>query len=323
MEISARWSIVVCLVFSAAAAQAQPFPTKPVRIISGQTAGGVSDLFARALAIDLAPAIGGTIYVENHAGADGSIGAKFCAEAAPDGHTICILNNESMVINPLIYPNIKLDPLADLAPITRLFYVTQVLSVTAELDVRSFTALAALAHAKPRTLSYSTASLSKVAFMQDFKVTRGTDIVRVPFKGGGDAVNGMLSGVTPITIIGIANVLPYLQNGAFVGLAVDGDRRSPLMPDIPTFKEQGLSRYPMLASFTMHAPAKTPAAIIDKFYSAIAQVAGRPEFQDKYMIARGLVPVLDAPAHLAEQLLLDKAEGREVVIGSGLHPNVK
>jgi len=321
-----QWPLALTLVVllaPAPAAAADEYPSNPIRVIASQSPGGLSDIFIRALVIGLAPVVGGTLFVENHSGADGSIGAKACADAKPDGYTICILNGESMVINPLIYKNMSFDPLKDIVPVTRLFYLTQVFAVTADLHVKTLKELAALGKAKPKTFTYTAPSLSKVAFMEKFNKDNDTDFVRVPFKGGGDATTGMLNGTTPISVLGIANVLQFLRNGRFVGLAVDGDNRSPLMPDIPTFKEQGFNVHTMVASFAIHAPAGTPAPIIDKLNKAIVQVASKPEFQEKYMIQRGLVPVLNTPEQFAKQLQIDKVEGHDVVVGSGLYPDVK
>ncbi len=323
-KLMRRWPLALAALLACALpAAAQNYPDKPIRIVASQSPGGLSDIFVRALATVLGPALGGTLFVENHAGADGSIGAKACADSKPDGYTVCILNGESMVINPLIYKNMNLDPLKDLAPVIRLFYLTQVFAVTADLHVKTLKELAALGKSKPKTFTYTAPSLAKVAFMEDFNKTQGTDFVRVPFKGGGDATTSMLNGTTPISILGIANVLQFLRNGQFVGLAVDGDNRSPLMPDIPTFKQQGFNVHTMVASFAIHAPAGTPAPIIDKLNKAIVQVASKPEFREKYMIQRGLVPVLDTPEQFAKQLQIDKVEGHDVVVGSGLYPDVK
>jgi tripartite-type tricarboxylate transporter receptor subunit TctC len=319
-----QWPLaLVALLASALPAAADNYPDKPIRVVASQGPGGLSDVFMRALAAELGPALGGTVVVENHSGAEGSIGAKVCADAKPDGYTICILNGESMVINPLIFKNMTLDPLKDLTPITRLFYLTQVFAVTSDLNVKSFKDLAAAAKAKPKTLTYMAPSLSKVAFMEKFNKDNGTDFVRVPFKGGGDAVNSMLSGTTQVTIIGIGNVMQFLRNGKIVGLAVDGDKRSPLMPDIPTFKELGFTVHVMSASFAIHAPAGTPKPIIDRLNKEIVKIASNPEFQKRHMTPRGLVAVLDTPEHFAKQLQIDKVEGHDVVVGSGLYPDVK
>jgi tripartite-type tricarboxylate transporter receptor subunit TctC len=190
------------------------------------------------------------------------------------------------------------------------------------LGVKSFDELAALARAKPKTLVYMAPSLSKVAFMEYFNKTKGVDFVRVPFKGGGDAVNNMLSGTTPVVIFGIGNVMQYMRDGRVVGLAVDGGRRSPLAPEIPTFEELGYTVHVMAASFGIHAPAGTPKPIVDKLHAAITKAASGPEFQQRHMIPRGLLPVLDTPAQFEKQLEIDRAAGVEIVKGSGLYPDL-
>jgi tripartite-type tricarboxylate transporter receptor subunit TctC len=168
-----------------------------------------------------------------------------------------------------------------------------------------------------------TPSLSKVAFMEHFNQTKGVDFVRIPFKGGGDAVNSMLSGTTPVAIFGIGNVIEYVRNGKILGLAVDGGKRSPLSPDIPTFEELGYTVHVMAASFGIHAPAGTPKPIVDRLHRDIVKIASAPEFQQRHMIPRGLLPVLDTPEQFAKQLELDRLAGIEIVKASGLYPDVK
>jgi tripartite-type tricarboxylate transporter receptor subunit TctC len=196
-------------------------------------------------------------------------------------------------------------------------------AVNASLHVHSFAELAALAKAKPNSLNYMAPSLSKVAFMQAFNKQNGVDIVRVPFKGGGDAVNSMLTGTTQIAIFGIGNLVPFIRAGKIVGLAIDGDTRSPLAPEIPTFKEVGYKEHIAATFFGIYAPAGTPKPIIDKLNKMIATVATKPDFEQKFLINRGLTPVFDSADHFAKALVDDRAEGRAVVKASGLHPNVK
>jgi tripartite-type tricarboxylate transporter receptor subunit TctC len=149
-------------------AAAQNYPTRPIRAIASQGPGGLSDLFMRALGDQLGPALGTSIVVEDRVGAEGTIGAKACAEAAPDGYTICILPGETITINPIIQSNADFDPAKSLVPITKPYYLTQVFAVNASLHVKSFPELKALAKAKPGTLNYMAPSLSKVAFMEEF-----------------------------------------------------------------------------------------------------------------------------------------------------------
>lgn len=317
-------SIVVALAFLAlpAAAVAQDFPARPIRAIASQGPGGLSDLFMRAVAQGVGAAHLGTLVVEDRVGAEGTIGAQACAAAAPDGYTICILPGEAMTINPVIQPS-DFDPAKALTPITRPYYLTQMLAVTAALHLHSLADLAALAKAKPNALNYMAPSLSKVAFMQAFNKANDANIVRVPFKGGGDAVNSMLTGATQIAIFGIGNLVPFLRSGKVSGLAIDGDARSPLAPDVPTFKEVGYTKHITATFFGIYAPAGTPKPIVDKLNKMIATVATKPAFEQKFLIDRGLEPVFDSADHFAKALVADRAEGRAVVKASGLYPDVK
>jgi tripartite-type tricarboxylate transporter receptor subunit TctC len=306
-----------------AIASAQDFPSRPIRAIASQGPGGLSDLFMRGIASAMGAAHLGTLVVEDRAGAEGTVGAKACAEAAPDGYTICILPGNAITTNPIIHPEDDFDPTKALVPITRAYYLTQVFAVNASLGVKSFAQLAALAKAKPNSLNYMAPELSKVAFMQQFDKKNGIDIVRVPFKGGGDAVNSMLTGTTQIAIFGIGNLVPFLRAGKIVGLAVDGDARSPLAPDIPTFKEVGYTEHISATFFGIYAPAGTPKPIVDKLYKMIAEVGAKPDFQKKFLISRGLTPVFSSPDQFAKELPADLAEARAVVKASGLYPDIK
>ena len=180
-----------------------------------------------------------------------------------------------MVINPIIFKNMSLDPKTELVHVTRLFYLTHVFAVNASLNVKTFDELAALAKSKPKTMNYLTPSLSKVAFMEEFNKKHGIDFVRVPFKGGGDAVNSMMTGVTPVAIFGIGNLVQLIRNGKVVGFAVDSEKRSPLAPDIPTFRELGYTVHVWASSFGIHMPAGTPKPIVDRLNKAIVKIASR------------------------------------------------
>jgi len=306
----------------AAPAVADNYPSRPIRAIVPQAPGGLSDVFMRALAEELGPALGQTIVVENKVGAAGSLGAKACADAAPDGYTLCVLNNESMAVNPWILKNVRFDPRKDVAPITRLWNLQQVFAVTASLNVKSFEELAALAKSKPKTMTYLAPSLAKVAFMERFNKQYGVDFVRVPFKGGGDAVNSMMSGITPVAIFGIGNLIQFIRNGQIVGLAVDGDTRSPLAPDIPTFKQAGFALNLWSSAYSLLVPAGTPKSIIDKVHKEVVRIGSNPEIQKRYIIPRGLTPVFNTPEEFAKMIEAEMEIGHDVVKASGLYPDV-
>lgn len=320
-----RWTLAVALIWFLApslSAAADDYPSRPIRAIASQGPGGLSDLFMRALGDQLGPALGTAIVVEDRVGAEGTIGAKACAEAAPDGYTICILPDQAIVTNPLIQPS-DFDPSKALTPVARPYYLTQTFAVNTSIGVKSFAELAAQVKAKPNTFNYMAPSLSKVAFMEAFNKQNGTDIVRVPFKGGGDAVNAMLNGTTQIAIFGIGNLVSFLRDNKVVALAVDGDARSPLAPEVPTFKELGYKEHIAATFFGIFAPAGTPTPIIDKLNKAIVAVESKPDFQQRFLISRGLTPSLESAEQFAKELPADRAEGLSVVKASGLYPDVK
>jgi tripartite-type tricarboxylate transporter receptor subunit TctC len=318
-----RRSLSLSLIVLAATlgpAAADDYPSRPIHAIASQGPGGLSDLFMRALGDQMGPALGTSIVVEDRAGAEGTIGAKACADAAPDGYTICILPGEAIVINPLIQPS-DFDPSQRLVPVARPYYLTQMFAVSASLGIASFPDLAAQAKVKP--FNYMAPSLSKVAFMEAFNKQNGTDIVRLPFKGGGDTITAMLTGTAQIAIFGIGNLVSFIRDGKITGLAIDGDARSPLAPEIPTFKEVGYHEHIAATFFGIFAPAGTPKPIVDKLNKAIVAVESKPDFQQKFLINRGLTPVLQSEDDFAKELVADRAEGRAVVKASGLYPDVK
>ena len=321
-----RWTralALVVLLAPAYPAAGQDYPTRTIRTIASQGPGGLSDVWMRAVADELGPVLGVSVVVEDRMGAGGSIGARACGESAPDGYTICILSTEALVTNPIINPIAGFDPKKSLVPITKAFYLAQVFAVNASLGAKNFDELVALAKAKPKTLSYMAPSISKVAFVEELNKKNGIDMVRVPFKGGGDAVNSMLTGTTPIAIFGIGNLMQFIRSGQILGFAVDGDTRSPLAPDIPTFKEIGYTKYLNATFFGVYAPTGTPKPIIDKLNQAIVKVASNPEFQKRHMLSRGLTPVLNSPEQFAKELDEERVEGLAAVKASGLYPNIK
>jgi tripartite-type tricarboxylate transporter receptor subunit TctC len=321
-----RWTgalALVAMLAPALPAAAQDYPNRPIRAIASQGPGGLSDVWMRAVADELGSVLGQTVVVEDRVGAAGSIGARACGESAPDGYTICILSTEALVTNPIINPIAGFDPKKSLVPITKAFYLQQVFAVNASLGAKNINELVAIAKAKPKTLNYMAAAISKVAFVEELNKKNNVDIVRVPFKGGGDAVNSMLTGTTQIAIFGIGNLIQFIRDGRILGFAIDGDKRSALAPEIPTFREIGYDKYLNATFFGIYAPTGTPKPIVDKLNQAIVKVASNPEFQKRHMLTRGLSPVLNSPEEFAKELDEERAEGLDAIKASGLYPNIK
>ena len=306
---------IVATVFSAGPAEAQPYPNKPVRIITANSAGGTSDIFVRALGDELQKRWGQPVIIESlRRGMN--IAGRACADAANDGYTICILPNETLTLNQFTYKSIPFDPAKDFEPITNAFINTQVLVVSAALNVSSLDELAALSKAKPGTLSYSALAIPMQITMEQWKEKTGADLVSVPSRGGGDIVTGLLTGTTPVAIVGLPNFIAHIRSGAVKALAVDSDARSSLFPDVPTLAELG---FPNLAPvyFGFVAPAGTPKPIIDKLHDDIARIGNEPSFRQARLIDIGIQPIFDTPEHFARYLQEQRTNAARLIKESG------
>jgi tripartite-type tricarboxylate transporter receptor subunit TctC len=308
----------VCAV-GAAPAEAQNYPTKPIRILTANSAGGTSDIFVRALGEELQKRLGQAIVVENRSGGGMNIAGRACAEAANDGYTICILPNETLTLNQFTFKSIPFNPEKDFDPITNAFINTQVMVVSSKLNVHSLDELAALSKARKGTLSYSALAIPMQITIENWKKKTGADLVLVPVRGGGEMVTGLLSGTTPVAIVGLPNFITHLRNGTVKGLAVDSDARSPLFPDVPTLGELG---FPNLAPvyFGFVAPAGTPRPIIQKLHDEIVAIGNGPEFLKKRLIDIGIVPIFDTPEHFGQYLKEQRANSEKLVRESGFQP---
>lgn len=316
MAAVASVAAISCLAL--APAQADDYPSKPIRVIAATSAGGTSDLYARSLGEELRKAWGQPVIIENKPGGHFTIGARTCAEATNDGYTICFLPAEALIYNEFLYKKIPYNPVKDFAPITNPFFNTQVLVVSSSLGVKSLADLAKLSKAKPKTLSYVAPSVPLFVFMEKWKKETGADLVSVPFKGGGDAVNGLLSGTTPVAFFGLANMISLIRAGKLEAIAVEADERSPLLPDVPTLRELGYKGDLTRVYFGFVAPAGTPQPVIDKISAEINRINKIPEFRQKRMIDLALEPVADTPAEFAAFLTKDREKSREIVKESGL-----
>ena len=317
MFLLVAMATVACSIATPAASQ--PYPTKPVRIITANSAGGTSDIFVRALGDELQKRWGQPAIIDNRSGGGMNIAGRACAEAANDGYTICILPNEVLTLNQFTYKSIPYDPEKDFEPITNAFINTQVLVVSAALGVGSLDELAALSKARPGTLSYSALAIPMQITMERWKQMTGADLVSVPSRGGSDIVTGLLTGTTPVAIVGLPNFIQHIRSGTVKGLAVNSDARSPLFPDVPTLNELG---FPNLAPvyFGFVAPAGTPQPIIARLHEEISRIGNEPAFRQKRLIDIGIHPVFDTPEHFARYLKEQRINAARLITESGFQP---
>jgi tripartite-type tricarboxylate transporter receptor subunit TctC len=300
-------------------ARADEYPNRPIRVFTTSSAGGISDVFMRVLNDALQSRLGQPLIIENKPGGAGNIAARQCQDAAPDGYTICIINADTIIYNQFLFKQIPFEP-EKLTPIVNLFHLIQALVVNADLHAKNVDDLVALSKAKPGTLNYLTASIPCVVYMDSLKRDKGADWIRVPFRGGGEAVTAVLSGTTPIAMIGIGNVMGQIKAGKMTALALVNNIRTPLLPDVPTWADLGYKGAPSQTWYGLFAPAGTPKAIIDRLNSEIVKVVSDAAFQEKYIISRGLVPAIDTPEEFARDIVADRAGAKDVVKESGLPP---
>jgi tripartite-type tricarboxylate transporter receptor subunit TctC len=313
------WLVAASLSAPASPAGAQTYPSKPIRILTANSAGGTSDIFVRALADELQKRLGQPMLIENRSGGGMNIAGRACTEASNDGYTICLLPNETLTLNQFTFKSIPYDPEKDFEPITNAFINTQVMVVSAKLNVKSLDELAALSRAQPGTLSYSALAIPMQITFENWKKKSGADIVFVPARGGSDMVTGLLTGTTPISIVGLPNFIPYIRSGVVRALAVDSDARSPLFPEVPTLAELGFPNL-ALVYFGFVAPAGTPEQIIQRLHDEIARIGNDPAFSRERLIDIGLVPVFDTPVHFASYLKLQRENGQKLIAQSGFQP---
>jgi tripartite-type tricarboxylate transporter receptor subunit TctC len=304
----------------AAPACAQDFPARPIKAIVALSPGGTSDVFIRALGEELRKRWGQPLIVENRPGGNTNIGGKACAEAPNDGYTICILPGETLAFNAFQYKRVPYNAEKDFAPITNLFYSLSALVANSDLKLKTIEDLVTLTRQKPRTLSYMAPSVPLALFMERLNRTRDIDLVRVPFRGGGDTANAILSGSTPIAFVGISNFISHIQAGSMTALAVDHSERVPLLPEVPTLTELGYPDNPTRAFFGLVAPSGTPKPIIEKIRDETARIIADPEFRKRHMVDRGLAPVGDTPEQFGAFLAKYRAAAAEVVKEAGIEP---
>ena len=322
MYRSFAYLIATCLAVAAIAgvARADDWPDRPIRVLTTTSPGGISDVFMRALAEKLGPRLGKPLVIENRPGGMQNVGARACQDSAPDGYTICIINADPIIYNQFLLKDMPFDPVHGLQPITKLFDLLHVLVVNSSLKVKTVDELVAASKARPGTLSYTTPGAPMVLFMETLKKERGADWVRVPFKGGGEAVNAILSGSTPIGLFGEGNVIGQIRAGTMTSLVMLNNIHSPNFPNVPTLKEIGYDGPPSRGWYGLFAPAGTPRPIIDRIAKDVAAIVAEPDFAQKQLKDRSLVGAVDGPDEFAKQIEADRKVAEQVVKQAGMEP---
>ncbi len=261
-------------------ASAQTYPDKPIRMIVTFAAGGSSDVLARAVAKAMSEGLKVPVVVDNRPGAGGEIGMSVVSHAAPDGYTILFATNGTHGIGPALYPDRKINPVRDLAPIGMLHTLTNVLVINPSVPVNSTAELIAYAKANPGKLNFASAGngTGSHLFGELFKSSANIDIVHVPYKGGGAAMPDLLSGQVNMMLETIPSVIPQVKAGKLKALGVTSGKRSAAAPEIPTIAETGLPGFDASSWTGLSAPVGTPKAIIDRLNAETLRIAKDPAY---------------------------------------------
>jgi tripartite-type tricarboxylate transporter receptor subunit TctC len=303
-----------------AAAPAQDYPTRAIRLVVASTPGGGTDLSARAIAPKLTEQLGRPVVVENRPGATTTIGGEFVARSAPDGHTL-LMGVSSLTINPYVMAKMPYDVVKDFAPVTQIVIAPNMLISHPSLPVRSTKELIAFAAARPGQLNFAAGSPGSNQHMaiELFLSMTGLRIVHVPYKGQGPALLDTVAGHVPLMMSNILSALPHVRSGRVRALGVTSLKRSAVAPEVPTIAETGVPGYEVVQWYGMLAPAATPRDIINKLHAATVRVLRDPAVQ-AHFIADGGEPVGGTPEEFAAVIRADLQKWGKVVKAMGLTP---
>jgi tripartite-type tricarboxylate transporter receptor subunit TctC len=266
-----------------AAALADTYPSRPVKIVVPFPAGGSNDIVARALAQKLSERTGQSFYVENRGGAGGNIGAEAVASADPDGYTLLLTAPPPLTINAALYKELRYDPANAFAPVALIASVPIVLAVNPSVEAKNVNELVALAKAKPGSLSFGSSGNGSTNHLAGelLKSMTGIDILHIPYKGAAPAMNDLVAGHIPMMFDNMPAVLAQVKGKSINAIAVAGAKRASAMPDVPTVAESGVPGFEASSWFGLVAPAKTPAPVLAKLEDDIAAILKMPDVQKR------------------------------------------
>ena len=299
----------------AGATWAQPYPSKPIRLIAPSSPGSGVDLVSRIVATPLGAELGQQIVVDNRAGAGGNIGAEIAAKSAPNGYTL-MMCTPSQVINAVVYRNLSHNLQAEFAPISLATQGQFVLIANTSLAAKTPAQFIQLAKSKPAGITYGSAGQGNVTHLAGelFKHAAGVDLLHVPYKGSGPALVGLMGGQIQTMFANMAAAIPHIRSGKVHAIASTGGKRAGVTPDLPTFAESGVKGYEVLAWFGLVAPKGTPREAMTRLHAAMVKVLRSPDVAER-LSRDALDPVGGTPAEFVAFLNEEaKRWGRAVQI---------
>jgi tripartite-type tricarboxylate transporter receptor subunit TctC len=318
LKTLAECLFAVCLFVGLAvlpfAARADTYPSRPIKMIVSIAAGSVTDVIMRTAAAQLQQRLGQPVVVENLGGASGIVAGQTCKQATPDGYTICVIYHSTMSYNPLLFSNLPYDADTDFVPVTRLFWLIEGVFVPTSLNVNTVAELKTLAQSKPNGLNYATLGEGSFPdlFLRWLNNQWHTQIVGIPYKGGGPAAQAIAANEVQMTRFGVGNFRGLIAAGQAKALAVTSAQRSPLLPDVPTYDEVGWGGYPGQGWWGLAVPAGTPPDIVGKLNTEFVKLFTDPQFM-AFLDKNAVVSATTTPEGFAKFLEEDRAAA-EVLI---------
>lgn len=300
-----------------AAAFAQAFPSKPIRIIVAFPAGGGTDIVARIMSPKLSENLGQQVVIDNRGGAAGIVGTELAAKSPPDGYTIFMGTLGNLSVNPLLYSKLPFDIGRDFAPLTQVVSVTFMLYVHPSFPVKTVKDLIALA--KTRQINYASSGTGGAPHLSAelFNSMAGVKMVHVPYKGSGPSFTDVIGGQVPLTFDSMVQGLPYVKSGRLTAVAVLGPKRSPVLPDVPTVGET-LRGYEVVNWFGMVVPAGTPHDIVNRLNQEVVKVLRLPDIHER-LLTNGAEPVGTSPEAFGAFMKSETAKWAKVIKEANIH----
>jgi tripartite-type tricarboxylate transporter receptor subunit TctC len=316
---SVLWAFSLICAGSMSLAQAQDYPSHPIKFILPQPAGGAVDLIARTLGERLSEQMKQPVVVENRPGANGGLAAADVARSTPDGYTLFVAVDTNLVVNPSLYPNLPYDPFRDFAPISVLTRLPLVLVANPQVPASNVRELIAYAKANPGKLNYASIGLGTQQHlgMELFKLMTKTDINQVEYRGTAAAMTDVIAGNVDIMFTGTPSAQGMSEGGKLKLLAVTGKTRSPLLPDVPTVEESGVPGFTLSGWFGILAPAKTPKPILIRLTAEVHKATADPTFVQK-MNVQGLEVIGSTPAEMLALMQSDTKKWADVIRLTGV-----
>jgi tripartite-type tricarboxylate transporter receptor subunit TctC len=319
-----KWIWMVCVMCMAliapggAHAQADKYPTKPVRLVIPFPAGGLSDILARIVATRLADSLGRPVVVDNRAGAGGNLGTELVAKAAPDGYTL-LFCSPTFALSPSLYSKLGFDPARDFSPVAQVASATNLVVVNPSLPVNNVKELIEQAKARPGVMNYGSGGVGTSGQLaaELLKLSANIDIVHVPYKGAGLAVNALLGGEIQLMFAPLPLALPHVNAGKLRALAVTGITRSRTVPNVPTIAEAAIPGFDVTSWFGVLAPAATPKPVVNRLYADISKALQISEVQER-MAGQGAEPSLRAPDDFGKYILSEVKKWGDVIKRAGI-----